>query len=151
MDFTNAERAHYIVRYLAKKKGITQAQVGELIGYSNKSALSAVLSGKRVMPKKFGAKLASLDPEVNPAFLDGTSNEPLRSVDASIQLKEEQEHPAPTPQIDEIRPGSIVIPPELAQMITALSLTIQSQQETIRAQQETIRRLTEKGEIANVG
>ena len=38
----------------------------------------------------------------------------------------------PLPKIeDQIRPGSIVIPPELAQMFTDLAATIRSQQQTI--------------------
>lgn len=125
MDLTPAERAQYIVRYLAKKKGITQAQVGELIGYSNKSALSAVLSGKKQMPRKFGAKLAELDPEINLEFLDGNSNEPFRD-GAQLPFPKESEKKAIS------RPAGLFIPAELIQLFTDQATTIRSQQETIR-------------------
>lgn len=78
MELLPHERAQAVVRYLAKKNGITQAQVGLRLGYTNKSALSAVLNGSKPLPEKFCAKLAALDPSINPDFLAGTSDEMLR-------------------------------------------------------------------------
>lgn len=71
MELLPHERAQAVVRYLAKKNGITQAQVGLRLGYTNKSALSGVLTGSKRLPEKFGEKLAALDPSINPDFLTG--------------------------------------------------------------------------------
>lgn len=46
---------------------------------------------------------------------------------------------------DQIRPGSIVIPPELAQMFTDLAATIRSQQQTIERLTRAGEGLSEKG------
>jgi len=125
MDLTLAERAQIVVRYIAKKNGITQAEVGAKLGYTNKSALSAVLNGQKTLPVKFGEKLAALDQEINPAFLSGDSDEMLRP-----------EYAQPTvPEIiakKQERQSGVYLPLELVQMFTDLSSTIRSQQETIR-------------------
>lgn len=126
MELTPAERARIVVRYLAKKSGNTQAEIGQKIGYSNKSAFSAVLTGSKVLPQKFGDKLAALDPEINPDFLAGTSNEMLRPGSAQPPV------PELFPQTEH-RPAGVYLPLELVQMFTDLSATIRSQQETIRA------------------
>ena len=125
MDLSLAERAKIVVRYLAKKGRITQAEVGQKMGYTNKSAFSAVLNGQKTLPVKFGDRLAALDPEINPDFLAGTSDEMLRP-----------EHSQPTvPEIfakQQERPSGVYLPLELVKMFTDLSETIRSQQETIR-------------------
>lgn len=132
MDLSLAERARIVVRYLAKKEGITQAEVGQKIGYTNKSAFSSVINGQKTLPVKFGEKLAALDKEINPDFLAGTSDEMLRpefaqpTVPEMILKKQE-------------RPSGIYLPLELVKMFTDLS-------DTIRSQQETIRTLVGKGE-----
>ena len=127
MQLSPAERAQAVVRYLAKKFGVTQAQIGERIGYTNKSALSAVLNGGKILPKKFGEKLAALDPDININFLAGTSDTMLLS---DIQDASPKETPAVAgPQ----SPATgIYIPRELAQMFSDLSAAVRSQQETIR-------------------
>ena len=135
MDFTPKERARYVVRYLAKKKGVTQAQIGELLGYSNKSSFSSVLSGEKPIPKKFGEKLAALDPDINPDFLNGTSNEPLMSGGELPFTNETTEQP---------RQDGIYLPGELVSMFTDLSATVRAQHDTLKSQQETIRMLIDK-------
>ena len=140
MDLSLAERASCVARYLAKKRGITQAEVGQLMGYSNRSAFSAVLTGQKRLPQKFGEKLAALDPAVNPAFLDGTSEDMLLSADEQPAVKENINKYVP-----EVKPGSIVVPPELAQMFTDMAATIRSQQEMIRDMR------AEKGRATNAG
>ena len=126
MDFSPAERARIVVRYLAKKQGITQAELGQKIGYGNKSAFSAVLNGQKALPVKFGEKLAALDAEINPDFLAGSSDEMLRPEYAQ----------PPVPEIftkQQERPSGVYLPLELVKMFTDLSETIRSQQETIKA------------------
>ena len=125
MDLTLAERAQIVIRYIAKKAGTTQAEIGKKIGYSNKSALSAVLNGQKTLPAKFGEKLAALDPEINPAFLSGESDEMLRPEYAQ----------PPVPEMfarKQERPAGVYLPLELVKMFTDLSATVRSQQETIR-------------------
>ncbi len=126
MDFSPAERARIVVRYLAKKQGITQAEIGKRMGYGNKSAFSAVLNGQKALPVKFGERLAALDKEVNPDFLAGSSDEMLRPELAQ----------PPVPEIftkQQERPSGVYLPLELVKMFTDLSETIRSQQETIKA------------------
>lgn len=126
MDLSLADRARIVVRYLAKKEQITQAEIGQKIGYTNKSAFSAVLNGQKTLPVKFGEKLAALDPEINPDFLAGHSDDMLRSVYAQPTVPDlfakQQE-----------RPSGVYLPLELVQMFNDMSSTIRSQQETIRS------------------
>lgn len=124
MDLTQAERAKIVVRYLAKKSGITQFDVGQRLGYTNKSAFSAILGGQKVLPRKFCERLAALDPEVNPDFLSGDSDEMLRPGNDQ----------PPVPEIihKQQTPSGVYLPLELVQMFTDLSSTVRSQQETIR-------------------
>ena len=127
MQLSPAERAQAVVKYLAKKFGVTQAQIGERIGYTNKSALSAVLNGGKILPKKFGEKLAALDPDINIDFLNGTSDYMLLS---EAQPADPQSYP---PRVEAPAPADgIYIPRELAQMFSDLSAAVRSQQETLR-------------------
>ena len=127
MSLSPSERARIVVRYLAKKSGITQAQVGQKIGYTNKSAFSAVLGGSKALPLKFGERLAALDPEINPDFLTGASDDMLRPGYEQPAVPEFLAGPAERPA-----PSGVFLPLELVQMFTDLSATIRSQQETIR-------------------
>ena len=125
MSLTPSERARAVVRYLARKQGITQAQVGQKIGYTNKTSFSAVIGGHKALPETFGERLAALDPEINPAFLTGASDEMLRP--GNPQPPVEEQFAAP-PE----KPAGVYLPLELVKMFTALSETVRSQQETIR-------------------
>ena len=128
MELSLADRAKIVAQYLSNKEGITQAQLGEKMGYSNRSAFSAVLNGLKTMPANFCERLASLDPvidpEINPDFLTGKSDEMLRP---------ESGQPA-APGLSTKQPGAsgIYLPLELVKMFTDMSETIKSQQETIR-------------------
>ena len=133
MELLPHERAQAVVRYLAKKNGITQAQVGLRLGYTNKSALSGVLTGSKRLPEKFGEKLAALDPSINPDFLTGASDE---------MLLPGYDQPAiqPTGAQQQAAPVGVVVPyDQLLKMLASLSEAVSSQQETIRSQQEMIR------------
>lgn len=125
MDFSPSGRAKIVVQYVAQKQKITMAKVGQKMGYTNRSAFSAVINGLKVMPMNFVERLAALDPDINPDFLTGTSDEMLLS---------EHERPA-TPELFP-RQGAasgVYLPLELVTLFTNLSDTIRSQQETIRA------------------
>ena len=145
MELLPNERAQAVVRYLAKKNSTSQKQVGLRLGYTNKSALSAVLNGSKPLPEKFCAKLAALDPSINPDFLAGTSDEMLRPG---------FDQPAIQPTgARQVTPSGVLIPyDQLLQMLSSLSQDVSSQQETIRSQQEMLRAsygstLAEKGTI----
>ena len=118
---TPAERAQNVVRYLAKKLQVNQAEIGQKVGYGNRAAFSAVLNGKVPFPPSLSDRIAALDPEVNPEYLHGSSDEMLV---ADVVTEGVQE--------DAPKPGSIVIPGELMQMFADLSATVRSQQELIR-------------------
>ena len=125
MDMTKAERAQAVVRFLAKKTHCTQFEIGQQLGYTNKSAFSAVLNGKSPIPKTFPQRLASLDPEISLAFLLGESDDMIlaSSPDDSLQTPPQQTAPS----------TGVWLPIELVRMFTDMSATIRSQQETIRA------------------
>ena len=127
MELTQSERAKIVVRYLAKKSGITMFEVGQKLGYTNKSAFSSIIGGEKTLPKKFTDKLAALDPEINPAFLVGKSDEMLRPGYAQTGLPEVLEAGQ-----QGSKPSGVYLPLELVRLFTNLSDTIRSQQETIR-------------------
>ena len=126
MQLSPAERAQAVVKYLAKKFGVTQAQIGERIGYTNKSALSTVLNGGKALPKKFGEKLSALDPEINPDFLTGESEEMLRPGGDQPFIPGSPRQPSADV------PAGIYLPAECVRMFSDLSAAVRSQQETIR-------------------
>lgn len=124
MDLSLADRAKIVAQYLSNKKGITQAQLGEKMGYSNRSAFSAVLNGLKTMPANFCERLTSLDPVINPDFLSGKSDEMLRP--------ESGQPPVPELSFKQPAASGVYLPLELVKLFTNLSDTIRSQQETIR-------------------
>lgn len=126
MELTQSERAKIVVRYLAKKSGITMFEIGQKLGYTNKSAFSTIIGGQKTLPRKFCDKLAALDPEINPAFLEGKSDEMLRP---GYTQPDVPELLAAGPVV---KPSGVYLPLELVQMFTELSATVRSQQETIR-------------------
>lgn len=135
MDFSPADRAKIVAQYLANKEGITQAQLGKKMGYSNRSAFSAVLNGLKTMPASFCERLAAIDPEINPDFLEGKTD---------VMLRKDQGQPSTSgifnPAGHASKKGEgVYVPAEFVQMITNLSNIIQGQQQTIQSQQETIR------------
>lgn len=127
MELTQSERAKIVVRYLAKKSGITMFEVGQKLGYTNKSAFSSIIGGEKTLPKKFTDKLAALDPEINPDFLTGKSDEMLRPGYSQPDVPELLATGQPAS-----KPSGVYLPLELVRLFTNLSDTIRSQQETIR-------------------
>ena len=141
MELTPHERAKLVVRYLAKKAGTKQEEIGKRLGYNNKSAFSALLNGSRIIPKNFFDKLIALDPEINPAFLAGETNEILLPQYQQPTIPEIVAHQARQQE----KQQGIFLPNEMVQMFTDLSATIRSQQETIR------QLVGEKADAAKVG
>ena len=128
MDMTLAERTQAVVRYLAKKTKKTQFEIGQELGYTNKSSFSAVLNGKSPIPKMLPKRLAALDPSVNLDFLLGISDEMLmpgysRHTETTGGNQAPPQHQG----------TGVWLPAELVRMFTDMSATIRSQQETIRA------------------
>lgn len=136
------ERAQAVVRYLAKKTGQKQYEIGQKIGYLNKSSFSMLLNGKSSFPDSIPERLAALDPTINIDFLRGTSDKML--------LGDEEQPlfiPAPEPAEPELKkppvPMGVYVPGELIQMLTKMSDTINSQQEMIRGLVKTLQDKTE--------
>ena len=124
MGFSQSERAKIVVRYLAKKQGITLFEVGQQMGYTNRSAFSSVLGGQKDVPRRFIDRLTKVFPEINPGFILGKSDEMLRPG---------YDQPAVPELIGAHGQASgVYLPLELVKLFTNLSDTIRSQQETIR-------------------
>ena len=124
MGFSQSERAKIVVRYLAKKQGITLFEVGQRMGYTNKSAFSSVIGGQKDLPRNFADRLTKVFPEINPAFITGKSDEMLRPGYDQPQVPELMGAQGQT--------SGVYLPLELVKLFTNLSDTIRSQQETIR-------------------
>lgn len=122
MDLSVSERAKIVARYLSQKEKITMAKVGQKMGYTNRAAFSSVLNGLKKMPASFCDRLAALDPEINPDFLSGKTDEMLRPDNEPALFSQR----APKEQ-----PSGIYLPLELVKLFTNMSDTIRSQQETI--------------------
>jgi len=143
MDMTLAERTQAVVRYLAKKTKKTQFEIGQELGYTNKSSFSAVLNGKSPIPKMLPKRLAALDPSVNLDFLLGISDEMLmpgysRHTETTGGNQAPPQHQG----------TGVWLPAELVRMFTDMSATIRSQQETIRALLTPTENRADKGGIA---
>ena len=123
------ERLKITVKWLAEEKGVTLAEIGQMLGYNNRSYFSQLLNGMKVPAANLPGRVAELDPRINIDFLLGTSDEPLRSSGAAST-------PLPLPTHKEkkekkdTREG-VFIPAELVQMFSDMAATIRMQQETI--------------------
>lgn len=135
MVLTLAERARAVVQYLAGQTGKKQHEIGQLVGFNNRSAFSQILNGHKSMPKTMPERLSSLDPRINILFLTGESDDML------ILPSGEPETPriltqsplggkSSTEKVNSPENG-VFVPTELVQMITDLSTTIKDQQKMI--------------------
>lgn len=141
MVLTLAERARAVVQYLAGQTGKQQYEIGQLVGFNNRSAFSQILNGHKDMPKTMPERLSALDPRINIAYLTGESDEMLLPPHNGRE----------TPQISTNDPSDgksltnpgkcpengIFVPAELVQMISDLSATIKDQQTIIKTLVET--------------
>ncbi len=124
MVLSQAERARIVVKWYAQKEGIPMSKVGETLGYTNASAFSQVLNGKKKIPESLLPRLASLDPNINPDFILGNSNDMLINGDDRDTFNGEDDKPR-------VASGGVFLPAELVSMFRDLSATVRSQQETI--------------------
>ena len=113
------ERLNYIYNDL-RSRGIvrTLKDLADLLDVSYGNFTQAVKGDPMRLTDSLMAKVEAL--YANPTL------EPMRKESAewtTVRVKPVAEEPA--------RPGSIIIPPELAQMFTDLAATIRSQQQTI--------------------
>lgn len=113
------ERVRAVVRWLSGQTGKKQEEIGRELGYSDKSAFSAVVNGYTPVPKRLPMALAALDPRINLDYLLGKSDDMLLGS---------------SPSDDVVLSGAAM------KLLSDMMATIRSQQETIRLQQETILR-----------
>lgn len=151
MPLSQAQRVQAVVQYLSRTRGVTQQEIGQELGYMNRSYFSQLINGqKNSFKKSFLDGLVAMDPEINPEFLTGQSNEILLPGNQQPTIYPtgwgsdavKVDVPQPQPQPKGQQPG-IFLPNEILQFVSDLSATIRSQQETIRMQQETIRGMIE--------
>ena len=135
MVLTLAERARAVVQYLAGQTGKKQHEIGQLVGFNNRSAFSQILNGHKSMPKTMPERLSSLDPRINILFLTGDSDDMLLSAPGgpevplfSTQTPSGSKSAAKKVNAQE---NGVFVPAELVQMITYLSTTIKDQQKMI--------------------
>ena len=129
-----SERLKITVKWLAHEKGVTMSEIGRRLGYENASYFSQLLNGQKVPAADFPERLAALDPRINVAYLNGTSDEPLVSAAAGgLFPVPSVPNPAPAPKKKAPSDG-VLIPAELVQMFSDMAATIRMQQETILLQ-----------------
>ena len=141
MVLTPADRARAVVQYLAGQTGKKQHEIGQLVGFNNRSAFSQILNGHKDMPKTMPERLAALDPRINIAFLRGESDDMLLppqdgAETPQISTKTPSGGKSYTPQVN-VPENGIFVPSELVQMISDLSATIKDQQRIITTLVET--------------
>lgn len=119
MDKSQSDRLKAVVHWWCGQTGKKQLEVGEILGYSNKSYFSQLLNGQASIPTSLPRKVAQLDPRINLDYLLGKSEEMLNPIAAPVVA------PPSQPQ------KGIVVPPELATMFADMAATIKGQQELI--------------------
>ena len=124
MELSQSERLRLVVRWLASEKGVNQADIGQMVGYSNRSAFSQVLNGKKGVPASLEQKIAALDPRINIDFLSGVSDEMLLG-EGAVDPPVREERPA-YPRV------GIYVPPEFVEMVTDLTAVVREQQTMIK-------------------
>ena len=141
MILTLAERARAVVQYLAGQTGKQQYEIGQLVGFNNRSAFSQILNGHKDMPNTMPERLSALDPRINIAYLTGESDEMLLPPHTGretpqISTNDPSDGKSPTEKVNCPKDG-VFVPSELVQMISDLSATIKDQQKMIRALVDT--------------
>ena len=136
MGFSQEERARKVIHWLADETGKTQYEIGQLLGYSNKTTLSQFLGGHKPIPAGFNKKLAALDPRINVAYLNGESEEMLilpanepQTGQISTFAPSDDKLPIREKKVAE---NGVFVPAELVQMVTGLTDTVREQQDIIK-------------------
>lgn len=84
------ERIKIVIQWLISM-GIApnQGAIGQLIGYTNKSAFSQILNGHVPIPKKFIETLTSLHSDINVSWISTGIGEPIKNQPSKNQIVEE--------------------------------------------------------------
>lgn len=130
------DRARMVVDRLKVHLGKSQAEIGQMVGYTSQSAFSQVLNGKKEFPKVLIERICALDPSINPDFLTGESDEMFLNGEetpsfAPESLRTERPGTSSTQPVKAAKSTGIFVPAELAQMVTDLSATVREQQRII--------------------
>lgn len=131
-----SDRVRMVVDHLKVKLGKTQGEIGQMVGYTNASAFSQVISATKRFPASLTDRFISLDPTLNPDFIIGTSNDMFVPGCGVVSNGPESTQTA-APGDCATRPAKaakspgIFVPAELAQMVADLSATVRDQQRTI--------------------
>ena len=103
------ERIRAVVRWLSGQTGKKQEEIGRELGYSDKTAFSAVVNGKAKAPQRLPVAIAELDPRINLDYLLGKSDDMLLGSAGS----------------------DVVLSGAAMKLLSDMMATIRSQQETI--------------------
>lgn len=148
---THSERLRLVVKWLTAERAKSQQEIGEALGYPNGSYFSQLLNGRKPIAASLDAKLAALDPRINPAFLAGQSSEMLLTGADTPSFSVES--PRKDPPVDcatrpakALKSPGIFVPAELAQMVADLSATVRDQQRTIGTLVDTFIGANREGE-----
>lgn len=127
MELSRADRLRMTVKWLSKERGITNSEIGKMVGYDSNTYFSQLMNGHKPVSVEALERLANLDSRINLDFLLGTSDDMLG------EGNEQPEIEAPSPQKVATRATGIFVSPELAQMVTDLAATVREQQTMIRS------------------
>jgi len=130
------DRARMVVDRLKVHLGKSQAEIGQMVGYTSQSAFSQVLNGKKEFPKVLIERFCALDPSINPDFLTGESDEMFLNGEETPSFapespRTERTGTSFTQPVKAAKSTGIFVPAELAQMVTDLSATVREQQRII--------------------
>lgn len=93
------KKVRSMVNFIKEEKHISQEQVGEMVGYTNKAAFSAVLNGHKPIPKDLQLRLESITQKENMqanVFGNNQQNDSevilklIQSYEKQLQAKDEQ-------------------------------------------------------------
>jgi hypothetical protein len=124
MELPKVNRLLAVTKWLQVQRGLSMAEVGQLLGYKNNTHFSQVVHRPQPIPEGVVEKIVSLDPRINRDYLEGRSENMLI-------------------QENEGGPGDVITPQGLAQIVSDLTGTIREQQATIREQNAMLRTLIE--------
>lgn len=93
MDINQKGRYKFFLTYLV---GIgvapSQQDIGRLIGYTNPSSFSQIITGKKPMPREFNSKLKSIYPNLNVDWLETGEGEMLLQPDTTYAKVQTQDN-----------------------------------------------------------
>ena len=123
MELSKVNRLLAVAKWLQVQRGISMAEVGQLLGYKNSSHFSQVLHRPQPIPEGVIDTIVNVEPRINRDYLEGRSENMLIHEDEDA--------------------GDAITPQGLAQIVSDLTGTIREQQATIREQNAMLRTLIE--------